>query len=284
VPLRVILTAGFDRALHVVALAELLRRDGVIVVAVLVVSPYGWRRLRQTVRRRGWTFVWAAAARLTGASGLRGAPGADPVRDFLRANGIAERSLRRWAARHGARYLRVASLNEPRAVRPVRHARADGVVYGGGGILHEAFLEAAEGRVLNAHAGPLPFVRGMNACEWSLLLGHQPAVSIHFIDRGIDTGPLVEVIPVHREPGDTIESLRGKCTVQGIEGLRRHVHSLTRPIPRAHPDGARHRQCYVMADALRELLACRLRENTLRERGPRGEEEREGRAPVAGVP
>jgi methionyl-tRNA formyltransferase len=30
----------------------------------------------------------------------------------------------------------------------------------------------------------------MNACEWALLLGHAPAVTIHLIDRGIDTGTM----------------------------------------------------------------------------------------------
>jgi hypothetical protein len=40
--LRVVLTAGFDGALPVVALAELLRRDGIAIAGLLVVSPISW--------------------------------------------------------------------------------------------------------------------------------------------------------------------------------------------------------------------------------------------------
>ena len=215
---RVWLTAGFDRALPAVALAELLRRDGVGIAGLLVVSPYQLSRIRQLVRQRGLAFLGPAARRLLGrGAGPWAEVGrADPLAAFLAEHAIGERSLKRWAHRHGVPYHRVPSLNHPAALAAIRTNPADGVLYAGGGILKEAFLEAARGRVLNAHAGPAPEIRGMAACEWALLLGLPPRVTIHYIDQGIDTGPVVARLPLDVEPGDTIARLRSKAVVLGI--------------------------------------------------------------------
>jgi hypothetical protein len=254
--MRLLLTAGHDRAAHVLALAELLRRGGNEVAAVLVVSPFSVARVRALARQRGPGFLRAAARRLAGVR--PDAAGDDPLRALLAREGITDRSLKGWAARHGVPYHGVASLNEPAAVRAAREARADGVLYGGGGILGRDFLGAVDGRVLNAHSGPLPAIRGMNACEWSLLLGLPPAVTIHVIDAGIDTGGVLESIPLPVEPGDDVDRLRAKCTVLGVQGLLRAVPRLADALPPAPAAGAPHRQCFVMAPVLREVVDRRL--------------------------
>jgi hypothetical protein len=259
--LRVWLTAGFDRALPAIALAELLRRDGVEVAGLLVVSPFQLGRVRQLVRQRGLAFLRPAARRLLGRGAGASADHdpADPLAAFVREHRIDERSLSQWARLHGIPYHSVASLNHSDTLEVVRASAADGVLYCGGGILKPAFLDAAHGRVLNAHAGPAPEIRGMAACEWAVLLGLRPSVTIHFIDDGIDTGPVVASIPVTVEPGDTIARLRNRSVVTGIEGLRREVAALRRPLPPRQPGAGESRQCFVLAPALADLLELRLR-------------------------
>jgi phosphoribosylglycinamide formyltransferase-1 len=140
------------------------------------------------------------------------------------------------------------------------------VSYCGGGIIREAMLQAAGGRVLNAHAGPLPAVRGMNAVEWSILLGRKPCVTIHYIDAGIDTGPPIgieEPIPV--EPGDTVDILRDKALVASIKGLRKAASGLGEDVPSPRPDAGSAKQFYVMHPLLKDILERRLR----RPAGPR---------------
>ncbi|HEX2077322.1 MAG TPA: formyltransferase family protein [Longimicrobium sp.] len=254
--MRVVLTAGHDRALHVVAVAELLRRRGHAVAAVLVVSPFRVSRVKALVRQRGRGFLRQAARKLAGRAAAPSG-GRDALAELLAREGVAERSLRRWAGAHGVPYHVVPDLDAPAAVRAV--SGADGVIYGGGGILRRPFLEAARGRVLNAHAGPLPRVRGMNACEWTLLLGLSPAVTIHVIDAGIDTGGVVETIPLPVCPGDGVESLRSRAVALGVEGLVRAAPVLLGPLPPPCPVAAPERQCFVMAPVLRDLLEARLR-------------------------
>src|SRR5262249_43615919 len=45
--------------------------------------------------------------------------------------------------------------------------------------------------VLNAHMGLLPAYRGMNVAEWAALEGATVGCTVHLIDSGIDTGPML---------------------------------------------------------------------------------------------
>ena len=63
---RFILTAGFDRAANIAAVAELLTRRGHSVAGILVVSPFNIQRVRRLTRQRGRTFPIVAARRLLG--------------------------------------------------------------------------------------------------------------------------------------------------------------------------------------------------------------------------
>ena len=257
--MRLLLTAGFDRALHAVALAELARRDGHEIAAVLVVSSFEPARIRAWLRKRGARSLFDAARRSLGAASDRRD---EALEELLAREGIEHRSLSSWPRAHGIARHVVGDLNERRAIELASAARADGTLYAGGGILKQEFLRAVGGRVLNAHSGSLPAVRGMNACEWSVLLGRAPAVTIHWIDEGIDTGPVVEEIAVPIEPGDTVEALRGKCAVLGVEGLRRAIGALSAPLPARAGSAARARQCFALAPVMRELLEARLKGRT----------------------
>jgi formyl transferase-like protein len=243
------LTAGFDRAPAVLALVELLRRDRHTIEGVVVVSPYRLARLRTELRRRGLGFVRQAALRLLGRRATR-APG--PLDRLLTELGIEPRSLRRICRARGVSYRSVPSLSHEPLLAWLREAAPDWVIYGGGGILRRPFLEAAGRRVLNAHSGPLPEIRGMNACEWSLLLDLPLTTTVHLIDEGIDTGPILERVPVPIETSDTLDAVRERCVVVGVHAL---VRAVARPpaAPTRLPGADRHRQCYVLAPALREL-------------------------------
>lgn len=61
--------------------------------------------------------------------------------------------------------------------------------------------------VLNVHPSLLPWNRGSCPNVWPLLDGSPAGVSIHWMDAGIDTGPVVlqRAVPVH--PTDTAHSL-----------------------------------------------------------------------------
>jgi phosphoribosylglycinamide formyltransferase-1 len=74
--------------------------------------------------------------------------------------------------------------------------------------LSPAFVAAFPGRVLNVHPSLLPAFPGLDAQRQALEYGvKQTGATVHLVDEGLDSGPIVlqEAVPVAED--DTVESL-----------------------------------------------------------------------------
>ncbi len=83
-------------------------------------------------------------------------------------------------------------------------------------ILTPTFLDRFEGRILNVHPSLLPAFPGAHAVEDALAHGVKvTGATVHFVDEGVDTGPIVlqEAVPV--EEDDTAETLHAR--IQEVE-------------------------------------------------------------------
>ncbi len=83
-------------------------------------------------------------------------------------------------------------------------------------LLRPRFFEVFGRRVVNTHSAPLPAFPGAHPIEDVLAAGvPETAATVHWVDEGIDTGPVIRTEPVAVEPDDTIETLRAR--VQAVE-------------------------------------------------------------------
>jgi phosphoribosylglycinamide formyltransferase-1 len=83
-------------------------------------------------------------------------------------------------------------------------------------LLRPRFFEVFGRRVVNTHSAPLPAFPGAHPIEDVLAAGvPETAATVHWVDEGIDTGPVIRVVPVPVEPGDTAATLRAR--VQAAE-------------------------------------------------------------------
>jgi phosphoribosylglycinamide formyltransferase-1 len=83
-------------------------------------------------------------------------------------------------------------------------------------ILRSGFLRTFANRVVNIHPALLPAFPGLEAWKQALDYGVKvTGVTVHFVDQGIDTGPIIaqETVPVL--PGDTPETLHAR--IQEVE-------------------------------------------------------------------
>ncbi|MEM9343722.1 MAG: formyltransferase family protein [Pseudomonadota bacterium] len=67
-------------------------------------------------------------------------------------------------------------------------------------ILKPAALRTLKAPIVNLHISYLPYNRGAHPNFWSWMEGTPSGVSIHEIDAGIDTGPIVDQKKVLMEP------------------------------------------------------------------------------------
>lgn len=123
-----------------------------------------------------------------------------------------------------ARYLppgrfrtKLDESTEPAYVSALREAGVEWVVLAGFmRILKGDFLRAYERRVVNIHPSLLPAFPGLEAWKQALEYGvKHTGVTVHLVDQGIDTGPIVAQATVPVLDDDTPESLHAR--VQQVE-------------------------------------------------------------------
>lgn len=59
-------------------------------------------------------------------------------------------------------------------------------------IFKDEIINLAPDGIVNCHAGKLPFYRGRNVLNWALINDEKEfGVTVHYVDRGIDTGDII---------------------------------------------------------------------------------------------
>jgi phosphoribosylglycinamide formyltransferase 1 len=83
-------------------------------------------------------------------------------------------------------------------------------------LLRKPFLDRFAGRIVNTHSAPLPDFPGAHPIEDVLAAGvRESAATVHYVDEGIDTGPVIVAERVPVLESDTVETLRAR--VQAVE-------------------------------------------------------------------
>lgn len=75
-------------------------------------------------------------------------------------------------------------------------------------ILSPLFINRFPGRVMNIHPALLPAFPGLHAQEQAVRYGVKiSGATVHFVDEGMDSGPIILQEAVAVEDGDTVDSL-----------------------------------------------------------------------------
>ena len=105
-------------------------------------------------------------------------------------------------------------------------------------VLTPVFLDAFPGRVLNVHPALLPSFPGVDAQAQALAYGVRvTGATVHFVDAGVDTGPIVAQAPVPVLDDDTVDTLRARILREEHRLLVGAVHAVA--TGRARVEGRR---------------------------------------------
>jgi phosphoribosylglycinamide formyltransferase-1 len=147
--------------------------------------------------------VVAVASSVAGAPALeRARAGGIPTAVFARSEypdrEARDRALAGWLEERGARLVVGAGYME---------------------LLGEPFLERFPGAVINVHPSLLPSFPGLRAVEQALAYGVKVfGVTVHFVDAGVDSGPVILQRAVELPGAREAEEVRA--------ALRPHEHAL----------------------------------------------------------
>lgn len=92
-----------------------------------------------------------------------------------------------------------------------------------------ALLNAYGGKIINVHPSLLPAFKGKDAIDQALEYGVKvTGVTVHYVDEGMDTGPIIAQQAVTIEPDETRETLIIKIQEQEHRLLPKVIQSLSK--------------------------------------------------------
>lgn len=101
-------------------------------------------------------------------------------------------SLKRWASRHGVPYHRFSTSEMVALKEWLQDLKPDLLITCKAPLLPESVFTVPRRGSINIHHALLPAYRGGSPLLWQVVNGEQRGgVTFHFIDNGIDTGPML---------------------------------------------------------------------------------------------
>jgi folate-dependent phosphoribosylglycinamide formyltransferase PurN len=153
------------------------------------------------------------------------------LRPWLEHSGVVFRNLREVAKSYGFPIAICGDQNSPHSISLLRSWSPDLIVFAGGNILRKQLLSVPRLGVLNVHLGLLPQIRGMSSPEWSLLNRVAVGITIHYMDAGIDSGPILQRYDYPKlEHSESLADLRHRLVAFGVEKIGEAVDGLDRGI------------------------------------------------------
>lgn len=176
------------------------------------------------------------------------------ARDASEAEYFAEHD----AVRAPAHLVDPGGCNAPEAIAAMTALRPDVVLVFGTGLLKQPLIDAFAGNIINIHLGLSPYYRGAGTNFWPLV-NREPeycGATIHFLDIGVDTGPILSHVRPEIQRGDGPHDIGNRTIVAAAAGLvaaaMAHVQTPLRGVPQ-EGEGRLYKRSHFSADAVRRL-------------------------------
>lgn len=138
-----------------------------------------------------------------------------PTIIFLGLNEIGKK-VYDWMIKEGENIL--CLITHQNQLNLIEKLEPDIVIAGGFRFLvPKKYLKIPEKGCINMHKSYLPYNRGANPNVWSILEDNPAGVSIHYMDDGIDTGPIIAQKEVEIKFDDTAKDLYEKLQEEQFE-------------------------------------------------------------------
>ncbi len=139
-------------------------------------------------------------------------------------------SYKRVAKKEGVRLATIDDVNSKAFTQKLKKFKPDiivSVLFSQ--ILKENILKIPKKGTINIHPAFLPNYKGISPIFWSLVNKEKySGVSIHYINQGIDTGPIIKRKKIKISAKDTEDSLYWKCANAGSKMLIDSIKEIDR--------------------------------------------------------
>ncbi|MBK9195876.1 MAG: formyl transferase [Flavobacteriales bacterium] len=179
-----------------------------------------WQLLKRRAARIGWMKTTGQVFFLLAVVPILKWTSAKRRNEILRSHGLNVGELPETGVTH------VTSVNDESTIAALQGLRPDVVVVSGTRVIRHQLLSAVDVPFLNIHAGITPRYRGIHGLYWALMNDDaaNAGVTVHLVDKGIDTGGVIAQAHVPHAPADNFTTYPLLQLAKGIELLTAALH------------------------------------------------------------
>ena len=153
-------------------------------------------------------------------------------------NELSASPVKKYAVAHGLRVLQPAKLKDPEFVEELRSLQADLQIVVAFRMLPEVVWNMPRYGTFNLHAALLPQYRGAAPINWAIINGDtETGITTFFLDHDIDTGSVIQRVPVPILDTDNVEDVHDKLMSLGsdlvVETVDNILAGTVTPIPQS---------------------------------------------------
>jgi len=212
--LKVALSTPVDDNLYSLLITKLLlEENGIKIVGVITLKIWSFNRVLSEFSRLGVSIlrkVWDKYIKKEERTSLN--EDEEILKSLISESKLKEKSLQELCKTNEIRYKKVISPNDKDSINFLKEQNPNLIVSIGSVILKEEFIEIPSVGVLNVHMGILPEYRGIGVTEWPIIEAEslqqiKLGITLHFIEKGVDTGPIILKKPIPLKQDDSASDL-----------------------------------------------------------------------------
>lgn len=121
--------------------------------------------------------------------------------------------LKGFSEKYNIDYIKTKNVNSPDFMEQIKKYNCDILVsMSFNQIFKEEIINLTKCKIINCHAGKLPFYRGRNILNWVLINDEKEfGITVHYVDIGIDTGDIILQKTYSISDSDSYETLLNKA-------------------------------------------------------------------------
>lgn len=154
-------------------------------------------------------------------------------------------TLKYLAEKHKIAFLKHENINSAEFINLVKSYKCDLFVsMSFNQIFKKEIINIPKYKIINCHAGKLPFYRGRNILNWVLINDEKEfGITVHYVDEGIDTGDIIlqRTYPITDEDdyNTLLKKAYGECGILLYESIQLIKQDKQSPVKQEeiHPVG-----------------------------------------------
>lgn len=151
---------------------------------------------------------------------------------------LSQSAVKKYAVEHGLKVLQPEKLKDEAFLSELRALEADLQIVVAFRMLPEVVWNMPPQGTFNLHAALLPQYRGAAPINWAIINGDtETGITTFFLDHDIDTGKVIQRVPVPILDTDNVEDVHDKLMVLGASLVTETVDNIiagtVTPIPQS---------------------------------------------------